>query len=96
MRWGRIIAIFVILVLILAVAVWRLRHPELEKTDDEVLGPMAQVQTAPIREGVLTENITAYGFGHPGARGLADRLGAVREPGDADHGQQRPKGFQGE
>ncbi|MGB8991546.1 MAG: efflux RND transporter periplasmic adaptor subunit [Desulfobaccales bacterium] len=61
MRWGRIIAIFVILVVILAVAVWRLRHSELEKTAGEVLGPVAQVQTAPIRQGALTEQIIAYG-----------------------------------
>ncbi|HEY9074365.1 MAG TPA: efflux RND transporter periplasmic adaptor subunit [Desulfobaccales bacterium] len=61
MRWGRIVAIIVILVVILAVAVWWLRHVEVEKTADEMPGPVAQVQTAPIRQGVLTEQITAYG-----------------------------------
>jgi len=65
MRWGRIIVIIVILVIVLGVAVWRLRHPELEKTAGEVLGPVAQVQTAPIRQGVLTEQITAYGLVTP-------------------------------
>jgi membrane fusion protein (multidrug efflux system) len=61
MRWGRIIGIIIILVIVLSVAVWRLRHPESEKTAGEMSGPVAQVQTAPIREGVLTENIAAYG-----------------------------------
>jgi membrane fusion protein (multidrug efflux system) len=61
MRWGRIIAIMVIFMVILAAAVWRLHHPEPQKTAGGVSGPVAQVRTMPIREGVITENIVAYG-----------------------------------
>jgi membrane fusion protein, multidrug efflux system len=67
MRRGRIIALIVILALILAVAVWRLYHPEVAKTAGELSGPVAQVQTAPIREGVMNENIAAYGSVIPAA-----------------------------
>ncbi len=60
MRWGRSIAIILILVVILTVAVWRLRHAE-EGGTGGTPGPVAKVKTAPIRQGVMTENITAYG-----------------------------------
>lgn len=65
MRRGQSIAVILILVVILAVAVWRLRHAEVAKTAGEMPGPVAQVQTAPIRQGVLTEQITAYGLVTP-------------------------------
>ncbi len=70
MNRDRIVALIVILLVILAGAVWRLYSPGEEKTAAEASGPVAQVKTALIRQGVLTERITAYGsvIPAPGAR----------------------------
>jgi membrane fusion protein (multidrug efflux system) len=58
-----IISIIVISAALLAVAIWRLHKVEGPGTETagEVQGTVAQVQTAPIREGVMTEYITSYG-----------------------------------
>ncbi len=56
--------IMAIVAIILAVAIWRWQKPEKpepENAGGEVKGPVALVKTAPLREGILTENITAYG-----------------------------------
>jgi membrane fusion protein (multidrug efflux system) len=56
--------ILVIVIAVLAAAIWRvhkMESPSAKSAGGEVQGPVAPVQTAPIREGALTENITAYG-----------------------------------
>lgn len=60
----RVLYILVIVIAVLAAAIWRLQKlegPSAGNTGGEVQGPVALVQTTPIREGTLTENITAYG-----------------------------------
>jgi membrane fusion protein (multidrug efflux system) len=61
----RVISILVIITVLLVVAIWRLHKiegPPTENTGGKVQGPVALVHTVPIREGDLTENITAYGL----------------------------------
>ncbi len=63
MKYGKAIVIFAIILLIPAVAFWRLYQaagpgPE---AAGQASGPVAQVRTAPIREGVITKNLAAYG-----------------------------------
>jgi multidrug efflux pump subunit AcrA (membrane-fusion protein) len=60
----RALYILVIIIAFLAAAIWRLHKlegPSTENAGEEGQGPVALVQTAPIREGALTENITGYG-----------------------------------
>jgi membrane fusion protein (multidrug efflux system) len=58
-----VIVISIIILSLLAVAVWRLHKVEGpgRDTGGEVQGAVAQVQTAPIRAGVMTEYILSYG-----------------------------------
>jgi membrane fusion protein, multidrug efflux system len=58
-----VVIIAVIIVALLGVAIWRLQKvegPE-KKTAGAVQGPVALVQTAPVRKGVMTEYLTSYG-----------------------------------
>jgi membrane fusion protein (multidrug efflux system) len=58
-----VVVIVVIILALLAVAVWRLQKvegPETETTA-EVQGTVAQVKTAPVRAGEMTAYITSYG-----------------------------------
>jgi membrane fusion protein (multidrug efflux system) len=54
--------IIVVITMLLLVAIWRLALVENPETSaSEAQGPVAQVQTAPIREGVMTAYITSFG-----------------------------------
>jgi membrane fusion protein (multidrug efflux system) len=67
------IAIILIIVVIMAGGYWWFSHSgsggsrgnsgdsQAEKTTNAVHGPVAQVKVVPIREGAITENISAYG-----------------------------------
>ncbi|HZE20668.1 MAG TPA: efflux RND transporter periplasmic adaptor subunit [Desulfobaccales bacterium] len=60
----RIILILMIILVLLAAAIWHLQGMEglaADNTSAKARGPVALVHTAPIREGVLTEKIAAYG-----------------------------------
>ena len=60
----RILPGIVIGAVLLGVALWYFRiigRPQPERGGKEVPGIVAQVQTAPIREGVMTQYITSYG-----------------------------------
>jgi len=61
MKPGRVLIILVIILLLLAVGIWRLHRQAGPGPKVRGPGPVAQVQTAPIREGVMTEHIAAYG-----------------------------------
>ncbi len=63
MKRGRTFAILAIILLLLAVGLWRWRQargPGREAAG-KAAGPVAQVRTAPIREGTINEYIAAYG-----------------------------------
>jgi membrane fusion protein (multidrug efflux system) len=60
----RTFLILLIILVLLAVALWRMQkieRPAAGNPGAEAQGPVALVRTAPIREGVLTEKIAAYG-----------------------------------
>jgi membrane fusion protein (multidrug efflux system) len=63
MKPGRTLFILAIILLLLGVGIWQLHHQEGPGPEGagETPGPVAQVQTAPIREGVINKNIAAYG-----------------------------------
>jgi membrane fusion protein (multidrug efflux system) len=58
------ILILLIILVLLAVAIWRLQRvegPAAANSGAPAQGPVALVRTAPIWDGVLTEKVTAYG-----------------------------------
>ncbi len=59
----KIVFTFIIIMVLLAIAIWRLQKVEGPGTETagEAQRTVAQVQTAPLRAGVLTEYITCYG-----------------------------------
>lgn len=63
MKLGRTLVILAIILLFLAVGIWRLRHQEGPGPEaaGPASGPVAQVRTTPIREEVISVNIAAYG-----------------------------------
>jgi membrane fusion protein, multidrug efflux system len=63
MKTGRAIIILAIILLLLTIGIWQLhrRQGSGQEAAGQAAGPVAQVQTAPIREGVITEHIAAYG-----------------------------------
>ncbi len=57
-----IVLIFIVILTLLGVAIWRLQKVEgPEATTAAMQGTVAQVQTVPIRAGVMTAYITSYG-----------------------------------